>query len=421
MNTFSSLFELLSIVILWSTFKYNQKHRIIKVLITSLITLLILKLTNSFNPVAIIFINYFVLLISVVLIFNTQFFLAFVSLTFCHVLVVFYEFILVLLCNTVFADFNILAKYDFLILSFFMFIVMFFVHRSRVWKNIVSNISDYIGRLSINPKYLWILNALGYCCIIVVLWDSYPKFFVRNKAFLFSIFTLVMFVNYYMYRSDIALRENEAMQQYYKKYYPQLINIVEDIRAKQHEYKNHLNTIYGIIEVSKTNLRSDLKKYVDTVSVDLDDVMIIKIDNVVINAIIYSKLVEAKSLNIKFTYQVENLNSLPLADYELTEVLSNLINNAFDAVAGQESPAVYLEMYKDELHKLHIIVSNNAQNIKSQELTTLVNRGYSSKKKNRGYGLYNIKKIINSNNGTLSMTAEKNKTIFEVEIPNNDN
>ncbi|WP_242946811.1 hypothetical protein [Clostridium haemolyticum] len=42
-------------------------------------------------------------------------------------------------------------------------------------------------------------------------------------------------------------------------------NIIEEIRRRQHDFKNNINTINGIIETSKHGeLRNKLRGYMDT-------------------------------------------------------------------------------------------------------------------------------------------------------------
>ena len=145
---------------------------------------------------------------------------------------------------------------------------------------------------------------------------------------------------------------------------------------------------------------------------------IIYIDNPILRAIIYSKSSEANSKNIKFLYSVNNLfNNIGVKDYEISEILGNLIDNAFEAVESQEgeklvSIKIYLE---DESNIIEII--NSGITLKSENIKRIFEKGYSTKHgSNRGYGLYNVKKIVERTGGKVQLSIEEGFTIFKLFI-----
>ncbi|WP_422389197.1 GHKL domain-containing protein [Clostridium baratii] len=70
---------------------------------------------------------------------------------------------------------------------------------------------------------------------------------------------------------------------------------------------------------------------------------------------------------------------------------------------------------KDE--KEYIIrVSNSVNDINQIDLSSITNKGTTTKGENRGYGLYNVKKLIKKVNGNILIEMEKDSIIIEVII-----
>src|SRR3712207_3783348 len=80
------------------------------------------------------------------------------------------------------------------------------------------------------------------------------------------------------------------------RYEPITDNMIEEIQRRQHDFKNNINTINGIIETSHDcELRNKLRGYMDSLdvlSINLGEIMYIK--NSILKAIIYTKICEAK-------------------------------------------------------------------------------------------------------------------------------
>ena len=62
-----------------------------------------------------------------------------------------------------------------------------------------------------------------------------------------------------------------------------------------------------------------------------------------------------------------------------------------------------------------IKVRNTGNNLESLKVSSMVKKGFSSKGTGRGYGLYNIQKIINAHKGNLIVDIIDNNNI-EIEV-----
>lgn len=77
----------------------------------------------------------------------------------------------------------------------------------------------------------------------------------------------------------------------YERYLPVIEDLMNDIRSKQHEYDNHIQSINSILNTDCDSLRDydKIKKYVDDVRVDKSIANLGKMDNSILAGLIYTK------------------------------------------------------------------------------------------------------------------------------------
>jgi len=144
----------------------------------------------------------------------------------------------------------------------------------------------------------------------------------------------------------------------------------------------------------------------------------LRIDNTVVTAIIYNKINEASKNNIEFNYHIQEGARFPFKDHELSEVLNNLLDNSFEAVliSNCDTKKVFLNIGHFEENCI-IEIGNTGERIEFNHISKIFDRGYSTKVgENRGYGLYNVKKIVESYGGRIQLSFEDNYTIFNIKL-----
>ncbi|MBU3218106.1 GHKL domain-containing protein [Clostridium estertheticum] len=267
--------------------------------------------------------------------------------------------------------------------------------------------------------FCFVINLLGYVVILKVIWNYDMIVVINNILELTLTIISVLSVNVflYFYLIKVELEKKESKVQY--KYSEILNNITEDIRARQHDFKNHLNVMYGLIESTKgVELEYKLKEYIASLNKSMkvmEDIIYIK--SPIFRAIVYSKLNEANKKNIKFLYNINNLLIRNLKDYELSEILNNIIDNAFDALDGQVGEkSVSIKTYLEDESNI-IEIMNSGITLKPENIKKIFERGFSTKDgNNRGYGLYNAKKIVERTGGKIQLSLEDGFTIFKLFI-----
>ncbi len=122
-----------------------------------------------------------------------------------------------------------------------------------------------------------------------------------------------------------------------------LINdLMGKLKANEHEYKNHLNTIWSIAQVTKPKeIKEKLQEYIYNVRSDFKDIL--------------------------------------LNNAELTVILSNLLNNAIEATSMIKKKE--LEVFIED-NKYYIIdVKNRTEGFKIEDLSNIFKIHYSTKGK----------------------------------------
>jgi sensor histidine kinase regulating citrate/malate metabolism len=175
-----------------------------------------------------------------------------------------------------------------------------------------------------------------------------------------------------------------------------------------------------MISVTSTDYESiveSMKRYIKDLDVDSEFRKLIKLDNKILAGFLYNKTRKAKECGISFQIDIKDYEfKTNVKDYELIEVLGNLIDNAFDT--GVKNNCVILEI-KEEKNMSVIEIKNKHSYLNSNTISKMFTPGYSTKsEKNHGYGLTNVKKIVSNNTGLLSVynetIDEHNYIVFKV-------
>lgn len=406
--------ELTAILVLWS--KYTLKHKN-KFLVNSLIAFIgsaVMVITAKFNIYLNIGISYFIVVFFIYFFYKKS--IIKVILEFFIILTLF--IILQLLGIAIFDTFigtyenqfitNLVINSVILILSIFIYYLIPVI-KPQIFIELNKRIVAY-----------FVVNFLGYVLISKIIWD-YDKNLILDNAMKFIFIIIIMLtINaiMYFYFLKIEKEKREAMVQV--KYNEVLKSITGEIRERQHDFKNHLNVIAGLTEVSEgEELKTQIKKYIYNLDSSLSNMeKLIYINNPILRAIIYSKIHEANNKDIILDYKVENpLERISITDYQLVEVLGNLIDNSIEALekSNFEKRATVKTYFEDDMNIIE--VSNAGRTISLENINKVFQKGFSTKgRNNRGYGLYNVKKIVERNGGKIQLSFDDNNTTFKLFI-----
>ena len=410
----TNFIELTIFIILWSKFSLKDENNWFKNLFIIIIGSSVMMITSGTSICLNIFGSYLSVILSIKFIYKRRFIKTILEfITFCCINMVLQAIFIAFVDLIGFAysgEFTWRISILLLELSFVLLILRCnFGERAREFLELESKII-----------YYFIINLGLYAIFSKLIWEYNKNILLNNLLVYIFIILFMLSINIFLYYYIVKISEDKKVAELQNKYNPILIDIVEDIRRKQHDFKNHLNTINAIVEIaSEKEVKHELKKYITSLKGSnniIED--IIYIDNIIIKAIIYNKLSEADRLNIKLLFNVTN-NSLGnnLSDYEISDVLNNLLDNAFDAVINStnDNDRVVIVNICSEGSTNIVEVRNSGITIKTDNIGNIFKRGFSTKKgKNRGYGLYNIKRIAEKRGSDVQLFFEENFTVFRI-------
>ena len=252
-----------------------------------------------------------------------------------------------------------------------------------------------------------ILNLFVFFLLIKVLVSNN----VMNTKIIIPITILgliIIGINCYFYVYLYKTLNEKKKSEIKTSFNPLINDLMGKLKANEHEYKNHLNTIWSIAQVTNPEeIKEKLQEYITNIVDDTEEFsMLLNVENTIIKAVLYNKGQRAEKLGVKYTYNVRsNFKDILLDNSELTVILSNLLNNAIEATSMIKKKE--LEVFIEEDNKYYIIdVKNRTEGLKIEDLGNIFKIGYSTKGEGRGYGLYNVKSIVDKYRGKIQMSLD---------------
>lgn len=191
----------------------------------------------------------------------------------------------------------------------------------------------------------------------------------------------------------------------------------DELSAFHHDFNNIIQTIGGLLFVEKyDNLKSyykGLKIDCQTLN-DMENFNTQKIHNPEILALLVNKYELAKQNGIRINLEIySDLSKLNSDIFQIIRILGILLDNAIEANKDCIEKILNIEL-KQEKNKQIIIIENSYSN-KDVSTNTIFQKGFSTKKGNRGLGLWKVNKIINQSK-KLNLYTFKSTDLFTQQL-----
>lgn len=190
-----------------------------------------------------------------------------------------------------------------------------------------------------------------------------------------------------------------------------------ELRSQRHDYLNHLQVVYGLMQLEEYE---ELQSYLKPVYKNMQRTgKALKTAKPAINALLKAKMDEAESKGTDFYIEVKSdLKELQVEDWELCKVISNIVDNAMTALETMEGEKkIWLEMIEDK-ENYYFSVSNNGPKIPETIQTSIFKQGFTSKKEEgHGMGLYIVMNVIKEYKGCMKLHSEEKETSFQFSFP----
>ena len=208
-----------------------------------------------------------------------------------------------------------------------------------------------------------------------------------------------------LYQSDLLEKHCAEVQ-----------NMYRQTRGWRHDYHDHIQTMKAYLAMGRLEELSDFLGELDKDLLTVDTV--IKTGNVMIDAILNSKISLAKARGIKVDAKAivpKDLN-ISISEIDLGLVIGNLMDNAMEACVLIEAEEnrfirVYIDILKGQLY---IYIMNSAVGKRKR-----IGRIYESTKDGayHGFGLMRIDKVVDRYHGYLDRQDEEGVFATEVMLP----
>ena len=197
-----------------------------------------------------------------------------------------------------------------------------------------------------------------------------------------------------------------------EKYCAEVESMYTKMRGWRHDYHNHIQAMLAL-----TDKPQQLRAYLLKLNSDLTTVdTVIKTGNVMVDAILNSKLSLIQSRQINLHAKAVVPSDLRISEIDLCTVIGNLLDNAMEACLKQERDSerfvrVYIGILKKQLY---ISVQNSSgQQIKKSGKTYISTKNSES----HGFGLKRIDRIVAKYDGYINRQNEEGIFATEVLLP----
>lgn len=299
--------------------------------------------------------------------------------------------------------------------TFFTARIILFIAINMLLPKIKGRFSD----LRQTRRALVIVDMVSYMGVLLL-----QQLFTRNIQHLYVngfYVTLAMgsilCIAFYTYDSMISRRERERIIDTANKLvednYQRLYNEQKRLEHTAHDFKNHIFLLTKYLEDGKYDEAIEYgKKLTNPLEVLVQRSWS---GNKILDTILNTKLLEAERKNIQVHMEIDNMLELPLADYDLCVIVSNLFDNAIEACeyVKRDEKDIFISMKSTDV--LYVIKIVNSMEIKPVKK----NHKYYTIKEDQdihGIGLESVRASVEKYQGTLLLDYTENQFSAVVSI-----
>ena len=260
-------------------------------------------------------------------------------------------------------------------------------------------ISDMVGIHAHFNNFSSILATIVFICLLLI-------FFAMNAHKVQA-------------EREIALKQKKFEQEHLQTYTDEIVALYNEIRGFRHDYAGMLvsmqmaidsrdlqeiDRVYNEVLVkANQKLRSDKYTYFD----------LNNIEDTALRSLIAQSIVYARNKDVEFTLEVKDIiTRLSIDLLDLVRIMSVLLNNAVEGAAESYSKQMEVAVIKMDLETV-IVIQNSCKitMIPSEDLFEL---GFSTKGRNRGIGLNNVKEILDKYENIILETEMEDSTFRQI-------
>ena len=202
--------------------------------------------------------------------------------------------------------------------------------------------------------------------VLVILWYTNLNGFLNSMLGVLILVVIILLINTLMITHGVSNQLLSEKMKMYDMYFPVIENIIEEVRIKQYDYHNHIQALNALNSVNHTT--NEFKQYLKNIRINDIWTNLIRLDNKVLMAFLYSKYTYAQKVNVNINFQIHNyLFKSEIQDYDLIEIFGILIDNSIEATLEVDAKECELLMnYEDGMNIIQ--TRNKASTMSNDEL-----------------------------------------------------
>lgn len=207
-------------------------------------------------------------------------------------------------------------------------------------------------------------------------------------------------------------RANAFQEDLVNRHYDEVETMYRKMRGWRHDYHNHIQVLKAYFAQEQY---AQAAGYLDMLEQDLTQVdTVIKTGNMMVDAILNSKLTLMKEKKIRVDATAFVPKELTVSQTDLAVLVGNLLDNAMEACEKVTEEERFVRIYMDVLKgQFYLCVTNSMQG----KATRVGGLFSSTKSREHGFGLAQVKSLVEQYSGYLNMQTEDGVFAVEVGIP----
>lgn len=298
-------------------------------------------------------------------------------------------------------NYELVSMYLSVLLFYIIVIVLKNVYKKQVQ-------DEFSGQWS----YLLISAICSICILYMIANDTGMARITIVVTGMVVLAVNIMLYRFYVSMSDrfIYEQDNILLRKQMDIYEQQIsanVENAEKIRAIRHDMKHHIREIK---ELAEKGMTEEINEYIDMLAGDINEAQsYIDTGNAALDGIVNYYMSVAATENIIFDTNISVPQNMQIKTYDLNIIMGNLLDNAFENTMKAKNKQVLLKMkYFNSILYISSINTYTGAIKKSGE------KFISLKDSSHGYGVDNIKRIVNKYNGNIEIDYKNN--VFNISI-----
>ena len=320
---------------------------------------------------------------------------------------------------------SFLIKYEDLFFVVVLMLTYFVIKKIIFYFHLEINYFDKDYLYPFLKKVIFAFFALHILLFISDMVNIHEHFYSFSSILATIVFICLLLIFFAMnakkvqVEKEIALKQKKFEQEHLQTYTDEIVGLYNEIRGFRHDYAGMLvsmqmaidskdlqeiDRIYNEVLVkANQKLRSDKYTYFD----------LNNIEDSALRSLIAQSIVYARNKDVEFILEVKDIiTRLSIDLLDLVRIMSVLLNNAVEGAAESYLKQMEVAVIKMDLET--VIVIQNSCKITMTPSEDLFELGFSTKGRNRGIGLNNVKEILDKYENIILETEMEDSKFSQI-------